>query len=170
MSRDNEDIGRSQEQLASAFEQELATTRRVLAEYPPQEAELQPHPRLKSARELAWLLVLEQKLCSGALLGTLDLATAFTPAPESFPEVVEAFSAAADAVVETIRGATEEQLRGSTRFFVAPQTMGDIPNVDFLWFLLHDHIHHRGQFSVYLRMAGGRVPSIYGPSADEPWR
>ena len=27
----------------------------------------------------------------------------------------------------------------------------------------------RGQFSVYLRMAGGKVPSIYGPSADEPW-
>jgi len=23
--------------------------------------------------------------------------------------------------------------------------------------------------SVYLRMAGGKVPSIYGPSADEPW-
>ena len=30
-------------------------------------------------------------------------------------------------------------------------------------------VHHRGQFSVYLRMADGKVPSIYGPSADEPW-
>ena len=29
-----------------------------------------------------------------------------------------------------------------------------------------DQIHHRGQFSIYLRMAGGKVPSIYGPSAD----
>ena len=28
--------------------------------------------------------------------------------------------------------------------------------------------HHRGQLSVYLRLAGGRVPSIYGPSADDP--
>ena len=48
--------------------------------------------------------------------------------------------------------------------------MGDIPNIQFLWFILHDHIHHRGQFTVYQRMAGGKVPSIYGPSADEPWR
>lgn len=32
-----------------------------------------------------------------------------------------------------------------------------------------DSVHHRGQFSVYLRLAGGKVPSIYGPSADEPW-
>jgi uncharacterized damage-inducible protein DinB len=36
--------------------------------------------------------------------------------------------------------------------------------------MLHDQIHHRGQFSVYLRMVGGKVPSIYGPSGDEPWR
>lgn len=29
--------------------------------------------------------------------------------------------------------------------------------------------HHRGQLSVYLRLMGEKVPSIYGPSADEPW-
>ena len=45
-----------------------------------------------------------------------------------------------------------------------------IPVIDVLWFMLTDSIHHRGQLSVYVRMAGGRVPSIYGPSADEPWR
>jgi len=27
--------------------------------------------------------------------------------------------------------------------------------------------HHRGQLTVYLRLAGAPVPSIYGPSADE---
>jgi len=29
-------------------------------------------------------------------------------------------------------------------------------------------IHHRGQLSVYLRLQDIPVPSIYGPSADEP--
>jgi uncharacterized damage-inducible protein DinB len=43
-----------------------------------------------------------------------------------------------------------------------------IPLVQACWFELFDHIHHRGQFSVYLRLAGARVPSIYGPTADEP--
>jgi uncharacterized damage-inducible protein DinB len=28
--------------------------------------------------------------------------------------------------------------------------------------------HHRGQLTVYLRLVGGTVPSIYGPSADDP--
>jgi uncharacterized damage-inducible protein DinB len=32
--------------------------------------------------------------------------------------------------------------------------------------LLLDLIHHRGQLSVYIRPMGGKVPSIYGPSAD----
>ncbi|MDQ3419050.1 MAG: DinB family protein [Acidobacteriota bacterium] len=27
-------------------------------------------------------------------------------------------------------------------------------------------VHHRGQLSAYLRAAGSKVPSIYGPSAD----
>ncbi|NIP58360.1 MAG: hypothetical protein GWM92_04890 [Gemmatimonadetes bacterium] len=55
------------------------------------------------------------------------------------------------------------------RFFTGPGTTGEIPRIDWLWFLLNDQIHHRGQFSIYLRMADGQVPSIYGPSADEPW-
>jgi uncharacterized damage-inducible protein DinB len=40
--------------------------------------------------------------------------------------------------------------------------------LDVIWANLFDVIHHRGQLSVYVRMAGGKVPSIYGPSADEP--
>jgi uncharacterized damage-inducible protein DinB len=27
--------------------------------------------------------------------------------------------------------------------------------------------HHRGQLTVYLRLNGAAVPSIYGPSADD---
>ena len=37
-----------------------------------------------------------------------------------------------------------------------------------LWIALFDVIHHRGQLSSYIRPMGGRVPSIYGPSGDEP--
>jgi uncharacterized damage-inducible protein DinB len=34
------------------------------------------------------------------------------------------------------------------------------------WF--KDYIHHRGQFSIYIRLAGAKLPQIYGPTADEP--
>jgi uncharacterized damage-inducible protein DinB len=52
---------------------------------------------------------------------------------------------------------------------VGPGQVADVPVADMLWIMLLDAVHHRGQLSVYLRMAGGKVPSIYGPSADEPW-
>ncbi|MDA1080285.1 MAG: hypothetical protein O2973_01210 [Gemmatimonadetes bacterium] len=47
--------------------------------------------------------------------------------------------------------------------------MPRISIAEICWFMLHDTIHHRGQLSVYLRAMGAKVPSIYGPSADEPW-
>ena len=77
-------IADARQLLASTFERELATTRRLLAQYPQDKGELQPHPKLKVARELAWLLVMEQRLCLGAIAGTLDMATAFSPAPANF--------------------------------------------------------------------------------------
>ena len=36
-----------------------------------------------------------------------------------------------------------------------------------LWIALFDVVHHRGQLSTYIRPMGGKVPSIYGPSADD---
>jgi uncharacterized damage-inducible protein DinB len=34
---------------------------------------------------------------------------------------------------------------------------------------LNHLIHDRGQLSVYLRLNDVPLPSIYGPTADEPW-
>ena len=50
--------------------------------------------------------------------------------------------------------------------------MGDAPAWEdsvgaFVWGFLFDLIHHRGQLTTYLRPMGGKVPSIYGPSADD---
>jgi uncharacterized damage-inducible protein DinB len=33
--------------------------------------------------------------------------------------------------------------------------------------VLNHMAHHRGQLTVYLRLNEGKVPAIYGPSADE---
>jgi len=35
------------------------------------------------------------------------------------------------------------------------------------WGFLFDAIHHRGQLATFLRAMGAKVPSIYGPSADD---
>jgi uncharacterized damage-inducible protein DinB len=44
--------------------------------------------------------------------------------------------------------------------------MFQLPAVMYLNFVINHSIHHRGQLSVYLRPAGGKVPAIYGESYD----
>lgn len=89
--------------------------------------------------------------------------------PESFDEILSTLEKANADYRKMIESASDAELDANVHFFTAPKTMGEIRRMDWAWFLLHDEIHHRGQFSILLRMAGAKVPSIYGPTKDEPW-
>jgi uncharacterized damage-inducible protein DinB len=156
--------------LLALFERESATTLRVLRAYPEEQAELQPHPVVKTARELAWLFTMEQKIALAAIADSLDLSAGFPPAPATLGEVISSFEKSRTELIDALRTCAVDQLTGTVRFPTGPKQVGDIPKLPFIEFLIHDQIHHRGQFSIYLRLAGGKVPSIYGPTADEPWR
>jgi uncharacterized damage-inducible protein DinB len=156
----------------AAFEPEFATTMRVLAAYPDDKLDMRPHPKCKTARELAWLFVREMGMLATATTTGFDWSKAPPPAPqppETMVEILAALDAGHDRFVTILRETTDDDFPKHVAFFVAPKTPGDIPMHAFLWFILHDQIHHRGQFSIYLRMADAKVPSIYGPTADEPW-
>jgi len=160
--------------FTDAFEREHATTMRVLRAFPDDQSDFKPNERARAAREIVWTLVLgQERLMLKALTTGFDWSTPRTPPPQA-PATVSAAAAALERVhaqvMEVLRGVDEAALSNETvRFFVAAKTLGDIPKLEFLWFLLFDHVHHRGQFSVYLRMVGAKVPAIYGPSGDEPW-
>ena len=160
------------QQLIAALEREHATTMKVLQAFPPEQAELRPHPTCKSARELAFVFALER----GLARLVYDNAFANGGPSGGTPEVPASWSAVLDAIragqrelLDVLRAADDEALAEKVKFFTGPKTLGDYTRQEFLWFLVHDEIHHRGQFSIYLRMSGAKVPSIYGPSADEPW-
>jgi len=156
------------EQLLSAMAREFPTTLRVLRAYPTAKGDLKPHARAKSARELAWTFVIEQKACDMALDGALELGK-LPKAPATLPEVIATYEATHRAFVDRLKRTPETDLNGTVQFMTGPKQMGDVRKMDILWLMLMDSVHHRGQLSVYLRMADGKVPSIYGPSADEPW-
>jgi len=159
------------QQFLDVFEKEHATTMRVLRAYPTDRLDLKPHAMCKDARTLAWMFAAEPAMMERALTTGLDFSKAPSrpPAPDSFDAVLSAIEDGHQRVVRIVRNMRDEELHDTLKFFVAPKTIGDIEKGQFLWMLLHDQIHHRGQFSIYLRMAGGKVPSIYGPTADEPW-
>jgi hypothetical protein len=160
------------DRFLAVYEEEHQRTMRVIQAFPEEKADFRPHPRCKTARELAWIFVLERGL--GTMVYNDEFATRAPggtppPAPSSWFELLSGLEKAHKDFGDLIRSSSEEKLRQKVKFFTAPMTMGDISRMDLLWFLLHDQIHHRGQFSIYLRLVDGKVPSIYGPSADEPW-
>jgi uncharacterized damage-inducible protein DinB len=155
--------------LLQSFEREHACTMKVLRAFPPDQADFTPHERSNSARRLASTFVGEQRLMLRALKGEPVLGGGSAGMPEAWNELLDAFEQTGRAVIEQLRSPENANLAGTATFFVAPKQTGEIPLETFVEFLLHDQIHHRGQLSVYVRMAGGKVPSIYGPTADEPW-
>ncbi len=159
----------AKQQFADTFTRENATTRRVLHSLPEQKAEFQPYPDAKTARELGFIFSLGQGGIAAALGGQWSWPPQMPETPATWPEVLGAFDATTAAVQQALSAAPESRLAAPIPFVTGPKQMGDIPVSELIWFMLMDAVHHRGQFSVYLRAAGEKVPSIYGPSAAEPW-
>jgi len=157
------------QQFLDAFRKEAATTLKVLRAYPAEQAEFRPHPTSNSARELAWTFVLEQLITEAVLEGRFTLPPNLPPLPATWAEVMAAYEAGVARLPTVIGDTPEQELFTTTQFRVGPKQLGEVPKLQVAWLMLCDSIHHRGQLSVYLRMVGGKVPSIYGPSRDEPW-
>lgn len=164
----------SREQFLETYDREHETTMRVLRAYPTDQLDLRPHEKLKNARELAWVFALEsglgRKIWNDEFAKGMPSGNQPPPsAPEDWEQLLGGIEAAYHDFRGLVAGASDDDFHQEVHFFTAPKTLGGMSRKDMSWMLLHDQIHHRGQFSVYLRMAGGKVPSIYGPTADEQW-
>lgn len=156
------------ETYLQTFEREFQTTLRVLKAYPPERADLKPSPKSRTAQELAWMMTLNQGVVVPTLDDKLD-PSALPKPPQSWSETLAGFEAMHRESALRLERSTEDEWNRSIRMTVGPGKTANMRVGEALWFFLHDSIHHRGQFTVYLRIAGGKLPSVYGPTADEPW-
>lgn len=161
----------SKQHFLDTLDIEHATTMRVLNAFPEDQLDLRPHGKCKNARELAWVFVQERGLADMVMTRRFPegMEGEMPAPPDSWAELLDSVEQAHASFRARVAATPEDEMNETVKFFTAPKTVSDVPLIDFLWLMLHDEIHHRGQFSIYLRMADGRVPSIYGPSADEPW-
>src|SRR5579862_41312 len=157
------------EQFLDAFSRECATTLKVMRAYPAEKPDFKPHERSQAAKTLMHTFTIEQGVTAAAINGTLKLPPEFPPAPPAIADTIAAFERASKDLERVVSQANDARLGESVMFFTGPKQMGEVPVQNIMWLMLMDQVHHRGQLSVYVRMAGGKVPSIYGPSADEPW-
>jgi len=140
---------------------ESKTTRNVIARIP-ESSDYRPDPRSRTAMEIAWQIVCEEKMIIEALEnGQAEWAPA--PAPPTMKEVLAAYERQSAELPVRWNELPAEKWNGTLVFFGQQRSSSEMA-----WGFLFDIVHHRGQITTYLRPMGSTVPQIYGPSADEP--
>jgi uncharacterized damage-inducible protein DinB len=152
------------------FRRELPVTLAVMRAFPADQPEFRPHERSSTAMRLFHTFAFENFGLLEGTKGDLKVPPDFPPPPATLGEAIDAYERGAKKAIAAIDALPDSRLSETINFYTGPGKMGRIPVLEFFWNLLLDSIHHRGQLSVYVRLAGGRVPSIYGPTADVPWR
>jgi uncharacterized damage-inducible protein DinB len=138
---------------------------KVLKAVPPDQAAYKPHPRSTSAGDLVWLLAAElHDACEIIDRGEVNLAE--RPAP-GVAESVAAYEKNAATLKARLGKVDDAKWESQAQLKVGGQVIWQATLGDMLFGFLFDAIHHRGQISSYLRPMGAKVPSIYGPSADD---
>ncbi|MBM3785976.1 MAG: DinB family protein [Acidobacteria bacterium] len=153
--------------LLQALGSEIPATERVILAMPNDRLGYAPDEKSTPALKLAFHIVSSEiAFLEFAVSGAMDRFMA--PMPDSIKtgaDVIAYRDAARPAALAAAEALTGEQLAKDLTFFGA----FTFPAVVYLNWANSHSIHHRGQLSSYLRSMGGKVPSIYGGSADEPF-
>jgi uncharacterized damage-inducible protein DinB len=154
------------EYYQQCFKSERPSFVRVMKAVPPDQAAYRPHPRSTAAGDLVWLLAHElEDACELIDRGEVTFVPRTAPA---VPEAIAAYEKAASELEARLARLDDAAWERKARFLVDGKVAWEASLGDMLFGFHFDAIHHRGQLSTYLRPMGAKVPSIYGPSADDP--
>lgn len=151
--------------LIADFQNEMQTTLRVIEAVPSGHLDYQPDSKAKTGLGLVRHITLEDEWLLNCIANG-----EFTPPPDdsdacgimNAADAVARYKEKIPAALERVRAMSGEKLGQVIDLFGMIQA----PGVNFLAMTIKHSVHHRGQLSTYLRPMGGKVPGIYGPSAD----
>jgi uncharacterized damage-inducible protein DinB len=158
-------------EMLKEFNDEAATTKRVLDRVPADKLGWKPHERSMSLGQLA----LHIATVPGGIVritkpDAFDVSkNSFTPpTPKNLAEIQAALEQSVRDVERTMEETTTDAVQANWHLMLGEKELASMPRCGVWRSLMLNHwYHHRGQLSVYLRMLDVPVPSIYGPSADE---
>jgi uncharacterized damage-inducible protein DinB len=154
--------------LLPEFDQEMASTRRLLERVPSDKAAWKPHPKSFSLGHLAQLVSGMPGWITNVLQATeLDLAAAEGYSLETTETLLAAFDKNVGEARQAIVASRDADYTVPWSLKMGERVLLTMPR----GVVLRQHIshlsHHRGQLTVYLRLLDVPIPSIYGPTADD---
>jgi uncharacterized damage-inducible protein DinB len=158
------------ETLLPEFDQEMATTRKLLERVPSDRGQWKPHPKSFALGHLAQLVARMPGWLTNITRHTeLNLADAPGYSFETTDTLVAEFDKNVREAREALSSTNDADLRVPWSLKRGDQVLFTAPRGGVVRQTINHLIHHRGQLSVYLRLVDVQLPSIYGPTADEPW-
>ena len=149
------------------WEREAPATRKVISRIPQDNSDYKADPKARTAREIAWVIVVEEKvLVEGLEKGTVEWRD--FPTPATVEEILAIYDQNHEDYARRLHALDSSLWEKEFRFVYGDFEISRGTGYHYGWEFLFDTVHHRGQLSTYLRPMGSTVPSIYGPTADEP--
>ena len=161
------------ELLIGEFDREVPRSRRVLVEVPAGKYDWKPHDKSMIFGYLANMVAtMPAWVAMGVNMNELDVAPASGSAMsqeklETSDALVKALDKSAADARAALSGTTDDFLMTPWKLLARGQVVMETPRWEMIQDTINHWAHHRGQMTVYLRLLGAKVPSIYGPSADD---
>ena len=156
------------------LEREAPITRRQLERVPEGRPDWKPHEKSMPLGYLAQLVAtMPGWIAFEILQDELDIQPVngggFAPPDTSTTRaLLKAFDDSVAQARASLRRETDEHLLTTRwKLLVAGKVVADNPRHEVVADTFTHLAHHRGQLTVYLRLNGAPVPSIYGPTADD---
>jgi uncharacterized damage-inducible protein DinB len=157
-------------QFLPEFDEEMATTRRLLEIVPSDRGDWKPHPKSFSLGHLAQLISGMPGWITNMLTQTeLDLAASPGYSLQKTATLVAQFDKNVTEARAALAAAKDPDFGVSWSLKHGANVLLTLPRRDVVRQTINHLVHHRGQLSVYLRMNDVPLPSIYGPTADTKW-
>src|SRR5262245_18137257 len=159
------------DQLLGELDREAARTKRELEQVPAGRDDWKPHDKSMAFGRLAGLIATMPSWITFIVnQDELDLTPPSggefkLPSQKELATVHDKSVADARAALQAVND--EKLLTTNWRLRAGGQVVSDVPRHIALRDMLNHLAHHRGQMTVYLRLVGAKVPSVYGPSADD---
>ena len=155
--------------LLLEYDREIATTRTLIEAAHELDFTWRPAARARTLGELVAHLA-DIPAWTSVVMTREGYDMADTPDPQqavSLVTTLDRFDASASEGRTALVGLIDGELTVDWKLERRGRLVFTLPRVSVFRVLVLNHlIHHRGQLSVYLRMRGARVPSIYGTTAN----
>ena len=160
--------------FSAQLDREAAISRRILARVPEGRPDWKPHEKSMPLGYLASLVATMASWVTMAVeMDALDLqppggGPERPPQPRNAAELLAALERDVAGGKRALAATSDAHLMTPWKLLVAGQVVMEAPRHEVIEDTFTHLAHHRGQLSVYLRLNDVPLPSLYGPTADEP--